>query len=249
LRSFSAVPLYVHPGNQLAFFEIAATLIPLLLFGGVVAERIRPDDTHDKNGLLSRGSGIAIVSCYAILAEAVAIDAVVTGEWEWWGEVLVVVFVVGGMALVVGALVYPWYAKLDGLSGEEGKTAARGLAVSTVLSILLIAGWGAVEMLSNVDRAGESQTLEAITAAIAQKTTEVTAVENRVLAVSVALARAKRQIAVATARDESGAVLEGFTVELETLDTDLLRERRTEDALHSRLTKLRRLAHSVVDQG
>jgi hypothetical protein len=233
--------IHVHPGNQVAFFEIAATLIPLLLFGGIVADRVRPNENHDERQLSIFGSLIAGLGCYAVLAEAVAINAVVTGEWETWGEILVVGFVVGGMAVVVGALVFPWHAKL----AEKDNASARRLAISTVLAILGIAGWGIFEMLSNVDRAGESQALEAINTAISRRTTEAAAVENRVLAVSIALTRARRQMAVANARDEDEAVLEGFAAELKALSANLGSEKEAEAALRQKLEGLKHLEQTV----
>jgi hypothetical protein len=188
------------------------------------------------------------VGCYAIAAEIFAIDAVVTGEWATWTEIFVTLFVVGGMCGVVFVLVRPWYNELKG-RGESSEPRAKRLKVVAIVTIGGIAIWGGFEMLSNVDRAGESQRLEATTAVVSQKATEVTAIKSRTLALSIALARAQRQLTVAKARGESGAVLNGFTVESKTLDASLSRERRIENMLSERLRRLRVLERSLVQGG
>jgi hypothetical protein len=241
------VLLSVH-GNQLAFFQTAATLIPLLLFGGVVAESLKPGGNEDEDKLWSMGWRIAFVGTYAIAAEVLAIDAVVTGEWKWWTEIFVALFVAGGMAGVVFVLVRPWYKALNAKS-EEGENRAWRLKVAAIAAILGIGIWGGIEMLSNVDRAGESQRLEAIIGAISQKTAEATAVESRTLALSIALARARRQLVVATARHKSEAVLEGFFVERKTLRVNLSKEENIENALREKLKELRLLEGPVVSKG
>jgi hypothetical protein len=188
------------------------------------------------------------VGVYAIAAEVLAVDAVVTGEWEWWTEIFVALFVVGGMAGVVLALVRPWSIELK-RKGDDGKHRAQQLKVTAFGVTGAIAIWGGIEMLSNVDRAGENQQLGAIVAEASQKTTEATAVENRTLALSIALARAKRQLMVATARDEGEAILKGFTVELSTLHAKLSEERRIEGALRKKLNELRLPEGSVASRG
>lgn len=156
LRPCGLMVTQVHPGTPLAFFEVAATLIPLLLFGGVVADRLQPKDSHPKR-LLKRGLAIAVVGAYAIGAEGFAIDALVTGEWTQLEELLAVTFLIGEMVGVVAALVHPWYARLKG--NPENRTKSTILLLVSIALISVLSVTTILETLSRLEEASKGQFL------------------------------------------------------------------------------------------
>lgn len=252
-EKIGAVLLHVHPGNQLAFFEIAATLIPILLFGGIVAERVGPKGDNSKN-LLSLGTAIAVIGSYAILAELFAIDTIVTGKPSFVAEFLTVTFLFGGMIGAVITLVYPWYARLRVLAEKEKRSLGRekqdtsstvsgrrasALGATAGLLILAVFAGAAVLALLSLDEAGRDQFSEARSAAITQKTTEEAAVRSRILALLVAVARVEQQANVALARHEANLVIDGYQAELFSLRAKLATERKNNKVLISFIAELR----------
>lgn len=252
--------LQVHPGNQLAFFEIAATLIPLLLFGGVVAERVGPTG-KSPGWLLGAGIVIVLIGCYAIAAEALAIDVIVTGKPNVEAEAVILVFLLGGMIGVLIALVSPWYKRLRTLSDEEDQTqraeshnegqqdtprelprsgkaavALAGLCALFIASMLVAT---VPAMVTSLAEAGENQFSEARSAAITQKTTEEAAVRSRVLSLWVAVGKVEQQAVTALVHDEPSAIVDGYQSELSALRARLTVERGHDKDLVQAIAKLR----------
>lgn len=118
------------PADERAFFEIAATLIPLLLFGGVVIDRTKPPPTskwtnrHDFVGMV-----FVLFGGIAVWAETVAIGGVITGSATTLSRIFVSVVLLGGMALVVVAIAAPWLSRMR-------EAVPRGFG----LCVVLIAG-------------------------------------------------------------------------------------------------------------
>jgi hypothetical protein len=233
-------------GNPLAFFEIAATLIPVLLLSGAVVERVRPDEGA---GLAAGiGLGLVVVCAAVALAEILAIDAVVTGEWTRLTVSLVAETLALGIGTVIFVLVYPWFRAqstlvidrvLPGDLHIHVALSPATLAASAAVVVAAAAAAGGVVMFENVDRADELRHRGDLQKRITERANEVSAVENRVLGVTVAMARARRQVVVATAREEGAPVLAGFVAEYRTLARHHARERRVEEVLRARLRKLR----------
>jgi branched-subunit amino acid permease len=246
------VLLHIHPGNQLAFYETAVTLIPLLLFGGVVAERVGPRGDNPRN-LMFLGIVIAVIGSYAIIAELFAIDAVVTGKPSFAAEFLTVTFLFGGMIGAVTALVYPWYARLGAVSKEardraqpggqdiqaEIKRKRRTLGWTTGVLLAVVFFSAAVVALVSLDEAGRDQFSEAQSAAITQKTTEQAAVRSRILALLVAEARVEQQASSARTQHEPNAIIGGYQAEILTLKTRLGAERGNDRRLIRAISALR----------
>jgi uncharacterized protein YhhL (DUF1145 family) len=130
------------PGDERAFFEIAATLIPLLLFGGVFVERVRPP--QEKRGALHLLATMSILlfGIFALFAEAAAIRSVVAGDAEKPTRIFVAFVLVAGMTLVVMAIATPWMTALA--NAEPGMR--RWLAPVTRL-LLVACGIGAFIVL------------------------------------------------------------------------------------------------------
>jgi len=98
--------------NEQAFYEVAATLIPLLLLGGVLLERMRPPRTRNFREVHGTITWLILIGGVAtISAEGFAIVNLITGagtdETQWY----VAIVLVGGMALVVGAVAFPWVVR------------------------------------------------------------------------------------------------------------------------------------------
>jgi MFS family permease len=229
------VLLHTHPGNQVAFFEIAATLIPLLLFGGVVAERVGPKG-DDPQHVLLLGVVIAIIGTYAIITEAFAISVVITGEPTTQAEVLSVTFLFGGMVGVVIAIVYPWYKKLRKAQASWRAGILAGISVLIMVTALVGAG---VETMFGLERAGEGEFSEARSAAVTQKTTEEAAVRSRILALWVALRRVEQQAITALVHDDRSAIVDGYQSELFALRAKLTAERKSDKGLAQIIAELR----------
>jgi hypothetical protein len=127
-------------GGVVAYYEIAATLIPLLVFGGVVTERLIPSASqwqprHDRAtwGLLCAG-------LLAVTAELMAISVVATGIANLIERYVVSAALVGGMLGAVWAFWLPWLSR----KSEAGKGFSPGQAAW----VLLVVGVAAVYALA-----------------------------------------------------------------------------------------------------
>jgi hypothetical protein len=101
------------PSNEIAFFKIAVVLIPVLLFGGIAIDRLRPPPTAGFTGWHALVAGlIPAFGALAIGAEATAIQAVILGTSDTFSRILVVSAVVLGMLLIIAATASPWVVRL-----------------------------------------------------------------------------------------------------------------------------------------
>jgi hypothetical protein len=146
-------------GDVRAYYEIAATLIPLLVFGGVVTERVIPPKGRWK--AIHFGAAMWAIPAsgfYAVLAEVLAITAVVTGEADALTRYVVSGAIVGGMLAVVCSIWLPWLA---GVREESGQPLSRqtkwaiGLSVTAVGLIALLGLASAVDVAATTERTRE----------------------------------------------------------------------------------------------
>ena len=68
------------PSNDQAFFEVAATLIPLLLLGGVLTERLRPSRSLSSGVMAWAYVAIVLFGTLVIWAEVAAITSLIEGS-------------------------------------------------------------------------------------------------------------------------------------------------------------------------
>jgi hypothetical protein len=183
------------PADERAFFEIAATLIPLLLFGGVVIDRTRPParskwtDRHDFVGMV-----FVLVGGVAVWAETIAIGGVITGSATTLSRVFVSVVLLGGMVLVIVAIAAPWFSRMR-------ETVPRGLGLGTALiagAMLLTFVFAASAVL----REGTALTLrkerrEAYEKAIKENSDERGTVKRRLEFLEGEMRRTDAQLAIA----------------------------------------------------
>jgi type III secretory pathway component EscV len=109
--------------GEIAFFQLAATLIPLLLFSGVVAERTASIDAPSRRAGVWRGALLALVlGGIGIAAEVISLRALIRGSAEpfWLGFVACILVL--SLALVVGFAIWAWFNKAA--KAESGETTA-----------------------------------------------------------------------------------------------------------------------------
>lgn len=165
-------------GDVRSFYEIAATLIPLLVFGGVVTERVIPPKGRWK--ALHFGAAVWAVPAsgfYAIFAEILAINAVVTGEADVLTRYVVSGAIVGGMLAVVCSIWLPWLAGAK----EESREPLSSLTKWGIG--LVIAGVGFIsffQLAEAVDVAGTTEREREFRAAIQKNLEEEAAVQERI---------------------------------------------------------------------
>jgi hypothetical protein len=98
-------------GNH-TFFDLAATLIPILLLGGVVADRLRPKEQQ----LSAHHQWVAValtgLTGLAVTSEVAAISAAEVGG-TGFVTVTVIVALLVGLFAVSAAIVLPWITRLS----------------------------------------------------------------------------------------------------------------------------------------
>lgn len=154
-------------GNVIAFYEIAATLIPLLLFGGVFAERSRPpvdnwERRHDRATIV-----IFLAGLIAVLAEVLAIGVVVTGRATASDRYVVSVALVGGMLSVVWLIWRPWLDRQRRERKEATTNAPLIVAFLGVGAAFVFLLASAVDVAATAERTNElnlgaEQTIERV---------------------------------------------------------------------------------------
>lgn len=205
------------PGSERAFFEIAATLIPLLLFGGVLIERARPPALRDwKREHESLALVLAAFGAVAILAEALAIEAVVTGQALAPTRVLVALVLVAGMTLAVAAISWPWLSRL-----RQSGRGSYGLIAPLSAVVLLAAALGAFGVLvDGTDIAAQKERFDAYEKALKANLAEQDAVRRRLDSLSLEMSRLDGRLAIATGHRDEVAV-SALTVEIDGLDLQI----------------------------
>ena len=92
------------------FFQLAAALIPALLFGGLASERFAPPKSlpsSKKRGRLLL-VGLVVALLCALAAEWFAIELSFAESPALWKVPIVVFVLVAATACLAGALLYPW---------------------------------------------------------------------------------------------------------------------------------------------
>lgn len=139
-------------GGQLAFFELSATLIPILIFSGVVAERNgpQPQDSWSRTEAFARL--IPFVGAIAVFAELFSIATVVTGRSNDFIVAFVAVAFAGGLVAVILSIWFPWLAAYKRRFPYRYPGLVRGsvvilLLISAATVFLIISAVGAANSL------------------------------------------------------------------------------------------------------
>lgn len=147
----------VAAGSQETFFQIAATLIPILIFSGVVAERggPQPEDSYRRIWFLA--VGIPLFGTFAVMAEMVSISALVIGpRGGFWVGFVATTLAVGLVGVVVSVWL-PWLAALRQKLPEVYRRLV--LPAAALLSVAFVGT--ALNVFQSVDAANELERDEA----------------------------------------------------------------------------------------
>jgi hypothetical protein len=193
-------------GDHLAFFEIAATLIPILLFGGVVAERLRPNSGDPLIRVFNHAAFIPALGSLAILAEVTAILSVVAGTSSWWSRLLVATSLTAGMLAIVVSLWLPWIDTLRKRAPRKAQAVIKASVVVFGVSLL-----GSVGLMTfGVSAGEEGERTDAYLGALQRSNVAKTAALNRATSLVAASGRAQQQRIAAEARHDPPAVIAGY---------------------------------------
>lgn len=129
------------------FFQIAAALIPALVFGGLLSDRFQPPHDWSSKSWRWQVTAVAVGICgLAVFAgEVTAIEVGLIGspnKSETW---LVACVVVGLTALTVASLVWPWVRPIVRAPRSPG---AKWLGV-TLVALLMATTWETLDTLAN----------------------------------------------------------------------------------------------------
>lgn len=138
-------------GGPIAFYEIAATLIPVLFLGGVLLDNMHPPEQEKLKKEASARRHIVlfgvvvyylpVAGLLVILAEAVALDAVTSRTTDPFHALFVGITLFVGMIAVVAAVWVPWVLEFGSWAKQERYMSPRvilGSAVFGVLSFLVV---------------------------------------------------------------------------------------------------------------
>jgi hypothetical protein len=134
------------------FFNLAALIIPVLLFGGAVSQTWRPTGDKSRAQIHKLTAAVWTTMVFAIVAEVIAIIAAVGGEPGLGERIVVGVAVVAGTVAAAGAVLWPWLEKLTdpkakGRDKESGQLQADKRWRALAILIGVIVGIGLTPIL------------------------------------------------------------------------------------------------------
>jgi hypothetical protein len=117
------------------FFQIAAALVPALVFGGLVSDRFKPPRHWSSRSSRWWVASMAVLLCglSVFYGEVIAIEVGLTGSPDRFETSVVAGVVVGLTALTVGSVVWPWVTPMF--------TMPRSRRAKRVVIGVLIAPW------------------------------------------------------------------------------------------------------------
>jgi hypothetical protein len=123
-------------GLNLSFFDTAATLIPVLLLGGVLSERVRNIAWDQKFGF----PALAAIGLFAPFAEITAISVALSDSPAQWQVWVVVLAVAGGTYGLAGAAVWHLLSPVwaSGRAGRLQVLAGYGIAIVLSAATLVL---------------------------------------------------------------------------------------------------------------
>jgi hypothetical protein len=139
-------------GEQ-AFFQIAAGLIPLLTFGGVLISRPRQLGTYERRTGWERllGQFLPIFGVIAIGAEVFAISGAVTGKGGDFDRLWVIGTILLSMVVIIATAVHTYSRELGTPALPMGRWPRLGLAIFVVVSLAFTArSFNSIVRLSQV---------------------------------------------------------------------------------------------------
>lgn len=117
------------------FFQVAAGLIPALIFGGLISDKLKPSPSTRRWPLAFVLQALALA---VLLAEVLAINAALTGDPDAVATWLVALVLVGLTAAALGILVAPWYRQLMIVGSPGRRQRIANYGVIAVLSTFVV---------------------------------------------------------------------------------------------------------------
>jgi hypothetical protein len=228
----SMLPADFPHGSPQVFYSLAATLIPIFLFGGAaVAHLSRPPRGARQMSLVVQAWMIAIFCSVAIVAEASAILAALAGEADDAQRGFIVFTSIAGMVVTAAGIWLPWVARV------RRTTLSRGVKISTAVvpgAILLASAIPVISLMNKaVTVARESEEVSALSVAVQHHMDEVRDSERRIDEYRYRLGRLKERRALAIERGEP-LVHKMVAIEIEAQEQfKRLQERRLNDLLRA----------------
>jgi hypothetical protein len=200
-------------GTEGAFYEVAATLIPLFLLAGIVIDRVRPRENDSPRRLLVFLMVIPVVGLFAFFAEVSAIRSIVIGP-NTKSRILVEGFLAFAITAAILSAWLPWGAAFwRRYLMPRGWLPVIGVLVVGLVFVLL----GTKAFDTAVTSESAASTTNAINEEINARIRMQTDVEGRKRSLEAQGARVRQELREAVAHREVCAVLNGLVEEEETL--------------------------------
>lgn len=145
--------------GERAFFQIAVGLLPVLLFGGVLVDRDRKDESSSgftpSDALMVMA--VPVLGTLAILAEAISIGGAIGAKVETPGRILVIAVIMIAMVLIVINAATPRFRKLLAVT-EQGFLARAlvGAVMAFCIGVSAIAIFQINRAIQIGDREGDA---------------------------------------------------------------------------------------------
>jgi hypothetical protein len=209
------MPLIDFPqSSPQVFYSLAATLIPIFLFGGTfVAQLSRPPKAASHSSLLWRAALIPLFGAVAITAEAMAINAAVAGDASGFERAVIVFALISGLTVTIMGIWLPWIARIR--SARIPKPVKWLVLGGPALFLLLSAYSVLSQMNRTITYAGEAENQVALRIAINQRAAELRDADRRIDVYIYRLGRLRERLMVAIERDEPH-VRRAVVIEIET---------------------------------
>jgi hypothetical protein len=219
------VLIQVFHGSQVAFFELAATLIPVFLLAGLVTERIRPHEGEADGRNFLNILLIPIFATLGLVAEFLSINAVATGYSVWPFRWFVAGFLIASMVLAILLLWRPWLDRLR----QDGFPRERFLRRWSygIFGILGLLGW--VNLATGAGSASKIEAANTYEHRYERNEDARAALRRQIQNLTAEGARVRAQLKGARAEDRPAATVSGLIRERRVL-RDLLVEATGEQA-------------------
>jgi hypothetical protein len=121
------------------FFQLAATVIPALIFGGILSDKIhRPEPRLDHRRVLTvlADVAVALVAPLLLITEVVSIEVGVSGQADELDIWLVSGVLVLATSAAIVVLLWPWLRQLRKMFGRDKLGVAGVIAMALTLVFL-----------------------------------------------------------------------------------------------------------------
>lgn len=189
------------PSHPQVFYSLAATLIPIFLFGGIFGAWLsRPPKGASHNSLVTLVVAIPLLGSLAIIAEAAAINAAVAGEAGGAQRFVIVLALIVGMVATVAGAWLPWVSR----ALRSGALDGWELLGVVGLGLILLAGAYSVvtQMNDAIHLAHETEKVSNLAGSVHQRAAEIRESQRKIDAYTYRLGRLRERRATAIEHNE-----------------------------------------------